>query len=155
MSKLYKDIKYLGGELSIGYTVKRKPSERQRLSTGYEMSVAFRGMYDDTIYCYEKGWAAMLDNNARLLGMIECGNGTNTCCLFNTIKICQAAILCNATMVAICHNHPSGSLIPSNLDNKFTSELASALKVVGMRLLDHVIIEPEGDYYSYYENGKM
>lgn len=53
----------------------------------------------------------------------------------------------NASAVVLAHNHPGGVAIPSTEDIFSTFELASALRKVGLKLLDHIIIA-DGDYVS-------
>jgi DNA repair protein RadC len=50
--------------------------------------------------------------------------------------------------ICVCHNHPSGKIIPSQEDNEVTVILAKAAKVLGINFLDHVIFS-ETSYYSY------
>jgi DNA repair protein RadC len=50
--------------------------------------------------------------------------------------------------ICVCHNHPSGKIIPSPEDNEVTLILAKAAKVLGIKFLDHVIFS-ETAYYSY------
>ncbi|GHV90259.1 hypothetical protein AGMMS50268_07620 [Spirochaetia bacterium] len=58
------------------------------------------------------------------------------------------AIKDNASAVVLVHNHPSGCIKPSPEDNEATEQLCKAAKILGIRVLDHVIITKE-DYYSY------
>jgi len=57
-----------------------------------------------------------------------------------------------ASAVIVAHNHPSGSLEPSREDIDITGQLKSAGKILGIRLLDHVIFDSKG-YYSFLEKG--
>ena len=54
--------------------------------------------------------------------------------------IFKSAILANAIAVIICHNHPSGSLEPSNEDIEITKQLIEAGELLGIKVLDHLII---------------
>jgi len=67
--------------------------------------------------------------------------------------IMREAVLCNATILAACHNHPSGSIRPSQQDNALTQSLKKACEVMRIHFLDHVIVT-DGAYYSYHEEGK-
>jgi len=57
-----------------------------------------------------------------------------------------------AASVIFAHNHPSGALEPSNSDLKIQEQLAEAGKILGIKVLDHIIISKKG-YYSFQENG--
>lgn len=53
----------------------------------------------------------------------------------------------------IAHNHPSGSNEPSDEDIAFTKKIDSAMKLMGMALLDHIIVTPDSDsVYSFRQN---
>ncbi len=68
--------------------------------------------------------------------------------------IMREAVLSNATILAVCHNHPSGSLSPSKMDDELTANLNKACQVMRIKLLDHVIVT-DGKYFSYYESGRL
>jgi len=57
-----------------------------------------------------------------------------------------------AAAVIFAHNHPSGDLKPSNSDLKIHEQLTEAGKILGIRILDHLIITRKG-YYSFQEAG--
>jgi len=57
-----------------------------------------------------------------------------------------------AASVIFAHNHPSGELKPSNSDLKIHEQLTEAAKILGIRVLDHIIVSKKG-YYSFQENG--
>ncbi len=48
--------------------------------------------------------------------------------------------------IIVAHNHPSGSLVPSEQDRQLTRRLAEGAKLLGLRLLDHLIVNREGHY---------
>jgi DNA repair protein RadC len=66
----------------------------------------------------------------------------------------REAVLSNATIIAVCHNHPSGSITPSKMDDQLTQSLKKACEVMRIFFLDHVIIA-DGCYYSYHEEGRV
>jgi len=57
-----------------------------------------------------------------------------------------------AASVILAHNHPSGELKPSNSDLKINEQLIEAGKILGIKVLDHIIIAKDG-YYSFQEGG--
>ena len=69
-------------------------------------------------------------------------------CFYPTIKDL-------ATSVIFVHNHPSGSAQPSKEDDKITQRLGMAAEIMGLHLLDHIIITPGIDFYSYRQAGKI
>ena len=55
-----------------------------------------------------------------------------------------------ATGFIICHNHPSGQLIPSRMDDALTQKIKKGAALFDIKLIDHLIVSSEG-YYSYAE----
>jgi len=60
----------------------------------------------------------------------------------------------NAKSVIIVHNHPSGSLKPSQSDITLTQKLKDTFERIEIRLLDHLIISEKG-YFSFLEGGLL
>lgn len=69
-------------------------------------------------------------------------------------EILHYAIKNMATSLIVSHNHPSGSILPSREDNKFTETLRDASDLLGVRLLDHLIVT-DSKYYSYREENNI
>lgn len=66
--------------------------------------------------------------------------------------ILKVALLSNATSIMIAHNHPSTDIRPSHHDIETTRNIAKACDTVDIKLLDHLIINSKGDYYSIREH---
>jgi DNA repair protein RadC len=81
--------------------------------------------------------------------------GTATSALVHPREVFQPAILAGAVSIIVAHNHPSGSIEPSQEDFKSTDQLKQASKLLGIRLLDHIIVGEGNSYYSFQEHGKM
>lgn len=67
-------------------------------------------------------------------------------------EIFRTAILNNAARLIIYHNHPSGSLEPSEADLAFTKRLRDAGQTIGIEVLDHIIVS-SNEYLSMREDG--
>ena len=65
----------------------------------------------------------------------------------------QYAIKANASGIIICHNHPSGNVQPSESDIKITQKIKESGNLMDIQLLDHLVIIPEGMYYSLGDEG--
>jgi len=64
------------------------------------------------------------------------------------------AVLCNASGMVLCHNHPSGNLTPSAADNRTTKQIKDAGDIMQVKLLDHIILTVDS-YYSFADNGMI
>lgn len=81
----------------------------------------------------------------------EVGRGSVYCCPGTIPEIFKAAIISNATRILLFHNHPGGSLQPSQMDKEFTKNVRKAGELLEIELSDHIIIGRDGAYYSFME----
>jgi DNA repair protein RadC len=64
----------------------------------------------------------------------------------------KMALDCLACSIILCHNHPSGNLIPSEADKEITRKIKEAGKLLDIAVLDHVIIGNNA-YFSFADEG--
>ena len=74
--------------------------------------------------------------------------------------ILKNAVECNATVIAVAHNHPSGSVRPSKEDINLTKKIKEACEIMDIKLLDHVLVGEHSssngnNYFSFYDNGML
>ncbi len=69
-------------------------------------------------------------------------------------RLFREALLQNATQIAVVHNHPSGNVLPGEEDRRLTERIAASGKIMGIRLVDH-IITGEDRYYSFADEGLL
>jgi DNA repair protein RadC len=81
-----------------------------------------------------------LDNRHRVLSFDEMFRGTIDGTSVYPREVVKEALAVNAAAVILAHNHPSGVAEPSQADERITRRLKSALELVDIRLLDHLII---------------
>ncbi|MFK2899658.1 DNA repair protein RadC [Dyella jejuensis] len=89
---------------------------------------------------YEVFACLYLDNRHRVLAFEELFRGTVDGASVHPREVVRACIKHNAVAVIFAHNHPSGMAEPSVSDQVITRELGQALRLVGVRVLDHLII---------------
>lgn len=92
-----------------------------------------------------------LDPQLHVNSMNVASIGTVDQAMVNPREIFKSAIVSNATGIIMVHNHPSGSLTPSDADKNTTSRIASCGQILGIPLLDHIIVSRDG-YYSFQVN---
>lgn len=95
-----------------------------------------------------------MKNNYRIIKSETISFGSLDSTLVDVRVVLKHAILCGATCMTCVHNHPSGSTMPSKLDDKLTEKLNKACEFLCVKLIDHVIVTDK-NYYSYKENGKL
>lgn len=74
--------------------------------------------------------------------LVSTGSANETMC--SPREVLRAALMLDAAGIILVHNHPSGVLSVSRPDELATRALASACEQVGVRLIDHVIVNSEG-----------
>ena len=128
------------------------PEERPDLGTATRIYNHMHPMMQDLDV--EEFWLLLMNQNYRLIKKVRISHGGITEVAVDIRIIMREAVLANATIMAVCHNHPSGSLRPSQQDNLLTNNLKSACDVMRIHFLDHVIIT-DGHYFSYHESGRL
>lgn len=69
-------------------------------------------------------------------------------------ELLKSSILSNAHRIILCHNHPSGNLLPSKEDVRLTDRMKKLCDLVGIPLQDHIIIGRDNkQYFSFLEKG--
>ena len=126
------------------------PEERPNLGTATRIYNHMHPILQDKDV--EEFWLLLMNQNHSLIKKMPIARGGISEVSVDVRIIIREAVLCNATILAVCHNHPSGSLKPSAMDNDLTHTLANACRLMRIRFLDHVIIT-DGAYYSYHEQG--
>jgi DNA repair protein RadC len=89
---------------------------------------------------HEVFWVLFLDARHRLTGAEMMFRGTLAQTSVYPREVVKAALLRNAAAVVVAHNHPTGDPEPSRADEHLTHALKSALQLVDVRLLDHVVV---------------
>lgn len=103
----------------------------------------------------ETAWILLLTNNYELIGNPIClSNGGMTETAVDVRVVAKHAIVRNATVVVLLHNHPSNIITPSREDDRITKQVRDGLQLLRIYLADHIIVT-DGAYYSYREQGKL
>ena len=127
------------------------PEERPKLNSATKIYNEMHPQMQDLDV--EEFWILLLNQNHRLIKKVRISHGGITETAVDIRIIIREAVLCNATIMAVCHNHPSGSLTPSRADNELTRGIQRACELMHIHFMDHVIVT-DGQYYSFHEVGK-
>ena len=102
----------------------------------------------------EESHVILLNQNYKLIKSVRISQGGITETSVDIRIIMKEAVLNNATIMVFCHNHPSGNVCPSRVDDELTRSIKRACDLMRIHFADHVVI---GDcsYYSYREQGKL
>jgi DNA repair protein RadC len=96
----------------------------------------------------------MLTVKNDLIGVETVSIGSITASTTTPRDVFKSAILANAVAIIVCHNHPSGELIPSKNDIEITKQLIAGGELLGIKVLDHLIVSNQGykslrDYHEF------
>lgn len=80
--------------------------------------------------------------------------GTANYAVVTPREVYQRAIVAGSIAIAVAHNHPSGSPVPSDEDHRVTKRLFESGVLLGIKLLDHVVVT-DHEHYSFSENGVL
>ncbi|MDR1195673.1 MAG: DNA repair protein RadC [Endomicrobium sp.] len=96
----------------------------------------------------EKFYAVLLDSGNKVIECKEMESGTVNKSVIMPRKVAEAALSNKASAVIIAHNHPGGTLKPSQSDISATAAVKSALKTLDIAVLDHIIVSGN-KYFSF------
>lgn len=102
----------------------------------------------------EEAWVMLANRACKLIKTIRISQGGISETAVDVRVALREAMLCNATVMVLCHNHPSGNRKPSCDDDRLTERMQKACEIMRVHLLDHVIIT-DGAYYSYNDEGRL
>lgn len=102
----------------------------------------------------EEAWILLMNRSFKLIKSQCISHGGISETAVDVRIIMREALLNNSTVIALCHNHPSGNTVPSRDDDRLTQSVKAAAETMRIHLADHVIIT-DGNYYSYREQGKL
>ena len=124
--------------------------------TKYNNSEIIAGFYMEQLRHLEQEhlYVMFLDTKCKLIKDKLITSGTINQSLVSPREIFVEALRCNCVNIILVHNHPSGDPAPSMDDINSTNRVKNAGKIIGIRLLDHIIIV-DNTYYSLKEAGQM
>jgi DNA repair protein RadC len=141
-------------EISISYTQKIKNDIRVNIKSSQDAADYLRSIWNpDTLNIHETFMVIMLNNANYINGFYTLSTGgINSTCV--DIRILFAIVLKSlSTSIILAHNHPSGNLNPSESDLKLTQKIINAGKLFDIKTLDHIILTPENNYFSFADEG--
>ncbi|CAA0193559.1 putative DNA repair protein [Tenacibaculum maritimum] len=140
-------------EVKVSYTTNNTEKLKVTNSkTSYDFLLACWNK--STLELQEEFKVLLLNRNNQVLGIYPLSKGGTTSSIVDVKLLFSVALKCNAHGIILTHNHPSGSLIPSQSDKDITTKIINASKLLDVKILDHIIVT-KNDYYSFADNGLM
>lgn len=140
-------------EVSVSYSNSNK--EKLKINNSkdsYNVLIACWNQH--IIELQEEFKVLLLNRNNQVIGIYPLSRGGVAGTVVDPKLVFSVALKCNASNIIIAHNHPSGSLTPSEADKRITKKLKKAGEYLDITVLDHIIMTKE-DFYSFSDNGLL
>jgi DNA repair protein RadC len=97
---------------------------------------------------HEEFWVVYMNRANKIIDERRISEGGISGTVVDVKKVLKWALEKTASTLILCHNHPSGNLMPSKADETVTDKMKQAAQIMEMQMLDHIIIG-QGEYYSF------
>ncbi len=143
-------------EIKISYREKISMSKALSIKSSEDAAhTIFQHWNQDTIGFQESFKVLLLNNANKIKGIYQLSTGGISGTLVD-MRILFAVIIKTLSVgIILAHNHPSGKLKPSEADKQLTDKIQKASILFDVNVLDHLIITPDGNYYSFADNGLL
>ncbi len=138
-------------EIKVSYNTRQTPKEKITSSQD-AYQILLKSWSKGTLELLEEFKVILLNNANEVLGIYPLSKGGITGTVVDIRIIFSVALKCNAVGIILAHNHPSGTLNPSESDKTITRKIKNASEFMDIKLLDHLIITKSG-FYSFSDNG--
>ena len=141
-------------KVRIVYSKKLKASERPKIGSAQEVVGLLRELWSSQMEVREEFLVLLLDRDNRVLGYQLLSKGGLNATVVDLRLLFSMALESLATSIIIAHNHPSGSLRPSEQDIAITRKIKESGKTMDIQVLDHIIITKES-HFSFADDGLL
>jgi len=136
--------------------MKEKAEKKRRIKSAKDAISYVRDYYSPYLRDSNKEFfnAILLDVKNKVIDNIELSKGSLTGAVVDATEIIKESAKKSASYIILVHNHPSGEIEPSEEDIDTTKEIMKACRLIGIKVLDHIIIgRNEEDFFSFLGNG--
>ena len=125
----------------------------KKVSNPIDAAVIAREVFDTDSQAEEIFGILTLDTKNNVNGVLEVSRGSLNSSVVHPREVFKRALLQNASTIILVHNHPSGECEPSHEDILLTNRLDECGKILGVKILDHIILGEA--FYSFKEEGLL
>ncbi len=126
--------------------------QQSKVSSSADAFEYMRSVFADLPH--EEFWIVLLNRANQIIRREFISRGGMSGTVVDPKMIFRPALQFLACSIILCHNHPSGSLYPSEADLKITRQLKDAGKMLDIPVLDHLILAGDS-YYSFTDQGML
>jgi DNA repair protein RadC len=127
-----------------------EPDEKPKVITSADAAAIFKPLLSDLPH--EEFWVLLLNRNNLMIDKMLVSQGGLSGTVIDVRIILKMALDKLACSIILCHNHPSGNLVPSEADKEITRKIKEAGKHMDIPVLDHLIIANDA-YFSFTDEG--
>lgn len=142
-------------EVYLVYKSKTKAKDRPQIKDSQDAYHLLKENWSDQIETVEEFSVLLLDRSNRVLGLSKMFKGGTNATVVDLKLVFATAIKGRADSIILSHNHPSGNLKPSTRDVELTKQFKAAGDLLEIKVLDHLILSPDGGYYSFADECNM
>lgn len=143
-------------EIKISYCEKLGVIDSEPLKDSEQVAKLLYQTWDkDTIGLQETFKVLLLNNSNKVKGTYQVSTGGLTGTLVDVRLLYAVALKTVSAGLILAHNHPSGNQKPSGADERLTEKIKMAGELFDIKVFDHLIILPDGNYFSFADNGLL
>lgn len=140
-------------EVQVTYSAKIKKEERYQIKCSQDIyPIIMNELYANDVEYVESFYILLLNRASEILGYKKVSTGGTAGTVVDAKVVFATTLKCNASSIVLIHNHPSGSLYPSQPDKDLTKKLVAGGKLIDVLVIDHLIVTADG-YYSFADEG--
>ena len=141
-------------EIKLRYSTRQRAKDWIKISSSIQAAEAIYKNWDkDHIATFECFKIVLLNNSNQIKGIFQVSQGGITGTLVDVRLVFAVALKSLAVGMILTHNHPSGTLNPSEADKSITRKIKRAGEFLDIKVLDHIILTPSGKYFSFADEG--
>ncbi|RUA15042.1 MAG: DNA repair protein [Flavobacteriia bacterium] len=141
-------------EIQISYREKLSTLKSLSVTNSNEVaSLLFQNWDNKTIGLHETFKIVLLNQSNKVKGIYPLSHGGITGTLVDLRILFAITLKTLSVGIILAHNHPSGQLKASYQDKQLTQKIKEAAQLFDVKILDHIILAPDGRYYSFADNG--
>jgi DNA repair protein RadC len=142
-------------EVYLVYKSRTKAKDRPQIKDSQDAHLILRENWSDQIEMQEEFNVILLDRSNKVLALSRMFKGGTNATVVDLKLVFATAIKGRADSIILAHNHPSGNLKPSTRDVELTKQFKAAGDLLEIKVLDHLILSPDGGYYSFADECNM
>jgi DNA repair protein RadC len=141
-------------EIQLSYQPDKTVYNGSKISSSRDAFNYFSHSFNDMLLSVQEQFLVIfLNRSNKPLGVLKLSTGGISSTVADIKLIMATALKSLSSAIIIAHNHPSGELQPSQADKQLTKQIKDACQFFDLQLLDHLILNPIGEYSSFADEG--